>query len=275
MWSGTTLTNFSGSIIGAHQKIDRTAANYLRSLVKNPQDFPTTKDILHFEGKNGPDGIKSKSPAKDEPFHFYNPFDEDDTELIEHMRRHYDELVRQLKKGSPERAAFDAAWLAHTIVDGLTPAHHFPYEEKLVEITGSKKNREGRDSIKNKIIMPGDTVQEKLKSNWQMWGIKGLMSTHGFFEIGVGFMIAPISMKSGKPTDSDLELLAEVGYEEMFKRAAREIALLDMYDRFLESGWKPKLARDVRNTLGPVCVKTVCLAWYSAMRDAGLLKGKK
>ena len=274
MWSGTTLNNKSGSVIGAHQKIDRAARKYLGKITDGNDGFPTTKDILHFEGKNGPDGIKSKSPAKDEPWHFYDPFDEEDTQLLGHMRDHYDELVKQLKKGSPERAAFDAAWLAHTVVDGLTPAHHFPYEEKLAEIRGGEA-MDSRDSIKTKVIMPGDTMTEKLRSNWKMYGFGGLLSMHGLFEIGIGFILAPLSMKTGKPTEGDLDVLIEFGHEEYFKRAAREIALLDMYDRFHKTGWSPKLVRDVRNELGPTIIKTVCLVWYSAMRDAGLLRGRR
>jgi hypothetical protein len=274
MWSGTTLTNYSGSIIGAHQKVDRVARRLLLDITDNANDFPKIRDILHFEGKNGPDGIKSKSPAKDEPWHFYDPFDPDDTVLLDLMEGHYDELVWQLKKGSAERSAFDAAWLAHTVVDGLTPAHHFPYEEKLEEIRGGE-GLETRDSIKSKVIMPGDSLKEMFKNNWSMYGFGGLLSMHGFFEIGVGILLAPISLQQGRPTPADLELLNELGYQEIFKRAAREIALLDMYDRFHERGWSVKLSRDVRNHLGPIMVKTVCLVWFSAMREAGLLRGKK
>lgn len=274
MWSGTTLTNFSGSVIGAHQKIDRTAYKYLQDIVTKTDGFPTLRSIMHFEGKNGPDGIKSKSPARDEPWHFYDPFDEDDTELLSYINTHYKELVKQLKKGSPERAAFDAAWLAHAIVDGLTPAHHFPYEERLAEIRGGDGN-ETRDSIFAKVVMPGETVRAKLQSNWAMYGFGGLMSMHGMFEIGVGMIMAPLSMKKGSPSEGDIESMIELGYEEYFKRAAREIALLDMYDRFHDRGWSPKLVRDIRNYLGPVIIRTVCLVWYSAMRDAGLLKEKR
>ncbi len=272
MYSGSTLTNKSGAILGAHQKIDRVAYKHLQLQV-NLISFPEIRDILHFEGKNGPDGIKRKSPAKDEPWHFYDPFDEDDTQLLELIRKHYDELVRQLKKGSPERAAFDAAWIAHAIVDGLTPAHHFPYEEKLLELRG--ESIATRDSIRNKLIIPGDTMSDSMRKNWAMWGIKGLMSMHGFFELGVAVLIAPIKMNTSRLRPSDIDTLIEVGYEEVFKRAAREIALLDMYDRFHERGWTIKLSRDVRNHLGPIMARTVTLVWYSALRDAGLLRGKK
>jgi hypothetical protein len=273
MYSGTTLTNFSGAVVGAHQKIDRVAYKYLTKITNNKSGFPTLRDILHFEGKNGPDGIKRKSPAVDEPWHFYDPFDEDDSQLLELIEGHYNELVKQLKKGAPERAAFDGAWIAHAIVDGLTPAHHYPYEEKLEELGGGGLHT--RDSFKNKLFIAGDTKRESMKKSWALWGAGGLISTHVLFEIGIAMIIAPLSVRSAKPSDGDIEQLIEVGYEEYFKRAAREIALLDMYERFLKRGWTPRLIRDVRNELAPIMMKTVSLVWYSAMRDAGLLRTKK
>lgn len=272
MYAGLTLTNYSGAVVGGHQKIDRAAYNYLKKISPDMSGFPTKRDILHFEGKNGPDGIKRKSPARDEPWHFYDPFDEDDTQLLDLLELHYAELVRQLKKGSPERAAFDSAWLAHAVVDGLTPAHHYPYEEKLVELRGGGIHE--RDTIKDKLIITGDNRKESLMKNWQMWGPGGLLSSHVLFEVGIAFIIAPLSLKTAIPSEGDIKLLVDYGYEEYFKRASREIALLDMYERFLKAGWTPKLIRDVRNELVPTIVKTVCIIWYSAMRDAGLLRGK-
>ncbi len=274
MYSGSTLTNFSGAIFGAHQKIDRVAFKFLQKLIQEKKGFPDIKDVLHFEGKNGPDGIKRKSPAKDEPWHFYDPFDEDDTELILVIEKHYNELVKRLKNGSPERSAFDAAWLAHAVVDGLTPAHHYPYEEKLAELRGSD-DLQTRDSLINKVVIPGKTKKDSLKKNWAMWGVGGLMSMHAMFEVGVAFILAPLSIKVAEPSPGDINVLIEHGYKEMFKRSAREIALLDMYNRFNKSGWTRKLIREVRNELAPVVIKTVTLIWFSAMRDAGLLKGKK
>ncbi len=64
MYSGTTLTRFSGRVIGTHQKVDRVARKQLATLVKNRNIFPSATKILVFEGKNGPDAIKRKSPAK-------------------------------------------------------------------------------------------------------------------------------------------------------------------------------------------------------------------
>src|SRR5436190_16657511 len=126
MYSGTTLTKLSGRLMGAHQKIDRIARRHLTTLTDTDVPFPTIKNILHFEGKNGPDGIKRKSPAQDEPWHFFSPFDDTDSKIVKLINEHYDKLVEQLKADNQERAAFEAAWLAHTLVDGLTPAHYYP-----------------------------------------------------------------------------------------------------------------------------------------------------
>lgn len=274
MWSGTTLTNRSGSITGAHQKIDRVAYRHLLKITAQAPGFPSITQILKFEGKNGPDGIKRKSPARDEPWHFFNPFETGEQELIGYIQRHYNELVEGLKKGDPEKSAFNAAWLAHALVDGLTPAHHYPYKEKLSELRGGESN-DTRDSVKNKLIIPGETVGDSLKKNWAMWGHNGLMSTHGMFELGVAFMLIPLQFPKAVPTEANLNKLTEIGFIEWFERAAREIALLDTYKNFYEKGWSVKLARQVRNHLGPIIIKTICLAWYSAMRDAKLLQGKK
>ena len=273
MYAGTTFTNYSGAIVGAHQKFDRVAYKNLLRIVEDMSKFPSQRDIIHFEGKNGPDGIKRKSPAKDELWHFYDPFDEDDSQLLDIIDSHYVELVRQLKKGSPERAAFDTAWLAHAIVDGLTPAHHYPYEKKLTELRGGGLHE--RNSIKNKIMIKGDTRRDSFKKNWSLWGSEGLISMHVMFEVGVALILSPLHLKTSRPSNGDIEAVISFGYQEYFKRAAREIALLDMYERFLKNGWSPRLIRDIRNELGPTIIKTVTLVWYSAMRDAGLLVTKK
>jgi hypothetical protein len=103
---------------------------------------------LHFEGKNGPDGIKRKSPAKDEPWHYYDPLNPNDTTLLQMIEGHSDNLVKALRRQNNEKAAFEAAWLAHAVVDGLTPAHHYPLEEKIEELWGYPK--ELRQTIREK-----------------------------------------------------------------------------------------------------------------------------
>jgi len=271
MYSGLELTRFSGRVLGAHQKIDSIARRHLNKLLPKESLFPPIGQILHFEGKNGPDGLKLKSPARDEPWHFYAPFNDEDSHILGLIKHHYDLLVEALREGDKERTAFEAAWLAHAIVDGLTPAHHYPYEEKLAELRGGE-SKETRDTKRKKVVMPGDTRRDKVKNNWKMWGAKGLFMTHWWFEFGIATLIKPLNFGEAKPSKTELKHFMELGLNEWFKRTAREIAVLDMYDAYYKKGWTPKLAYQVRHKLGPAIVRTVTLTWYGALCDAGLIE---
>jgi len=262
----------SGRVLGVHQKLDRIARHNLTKILGDDVllVFPSASKILHFEGKNGPDAIKRKSPAHDEPWHYYSPFDEEDSQLISLINDHYNLLVRQLKQGNKERTAFEAAWLAHAITDGLTPAHHYPYEQTLIELRGGK-GIETRTTIKDKLLMPGDTIREMLKNNWKMWGPKGLLTTHSMFEVGIATLIAPWSFSDSSPNEADIENAESLGIIEIFKRTAREIAAMNIYEQYYKRGWTTKLAAEVRQTLMPAIIQTVTLAWYCALVDAGLV----
>ncbi len=271
MYSGTTLHKYSGRLLGAHQKIDRVARRHLEKIIPQGQLFPSARQILKFEGKNGPDGVKRKSPAKDEPWHYFSPFDDDDSQLIELIEHHYETLVQELKADNHERIAFEAAWLAHALVDGLTPAHHYPYEEKLVELRGGQ-GIETRTSYKEKLVMPGDTRRQKAKNNWLMWGPGGLLTSHIFFELGVAALFKPLNFGEAVPKPEQLQEIRQIGVAAWFKRTAREIGVLNMYDTYQRKGWTPKLARQIRQKLGPLIVQTVTLTWYAALVDAGKIE---
>ncbi len=272
MYSGTTLTPISGRLLGAHQKLDRLARASLKTLLgQEDKRFPFVRPILHFEGVNGPDAIKRKSPAKDEPWHYYSPFDETDTQLVDLIGMHYDQLSATLKNGDKVRAAFEAAWLAHAIVDGLTPAHHYPYEEVLTQLRGGAAI-ETRTTVRTKILLPGETRRQQLSNNWKMWGPRGLLTTHGFFEFGVAALITPFSRRQVPINSRDINDLYKYGVLELFRRTAKEISGLDMYSLYYKYGWTPRLARQVRNHLAPAIVKMVTLAWYAAAIDAGIVK---
>lgn len=268
MYSGSTLTPASGRLMGAHQKLDRLARQSLRTALKNNKAFPSSRAILHFEGVNGPDAIKRKSPARDEPWHYLEPFNVSDTQLASLISAHYAKLVAALKDKDEVRTAFEAAWLAHALVDGLTPAHHYPYEQRLSELRGGE-GIETRTTIKGKLVMPGDTALQQATNNWKMWGPRGLLTTHGLFEFGVAFIIAPLSSRRMRLSKHDLAELHEHGVLELFRRKAREVAALDMYERYSHTGWTPNLARQVRKTLAPTIVRMVALAWYSALQESG------
>lgn len=272
MYSGSTLTNVSGNVVGAHQKIDRSARKVLKNFLKEDKLFPSKKMILHFEGKNGPDSAKAKLDGENAPWHFYDPFDPEDGHLIEQIESHYSHLVASLKQKNTERSGFEASWLAHAIVDGLTPAHHYPYEAELEKLRGEAK--ETRDTVFKKIVIPGDGPRDILAKNWEMWGSKGLFSTHALFEMGAAMVIAPMTYRIAQPNKYEIKKIQQIGLPEYFKRVAREVALLSMYDDFYKRGWTSKLTKKVRRELAPKMARTVTLAWFMAAKDAQIATGE-
>ena len=270
MYSGSTLTPLSGRILGAHQKIDRVARRHLKQLAPHCY-FPSIKGILHFEGVKGPDAIKRKSPAKDEPWHYLQPFDTDDKQLIELIETHYQLLVKALKGRDTVRAAFEAAWLAHAVVDGLTPAHHYPYEEKLTELRGGE-SIDTRTTIIKKLVLPGESASHQLSNNWKMWGPRGLFTTHALFEWGVAVLIAPSRLKWKAPAPDKIAAFSGQSLGQWYRQVAQDIARMELYSEYYEAGWTLPLARRIRNQLAPMLMQAVTVIWYGAARDAGVLE---
>lgn len=266
MYSGSTFNKYSGHVLGAHQKIDRMARRQLHHLAPTKK-FPAIKTILHFEGNNGPDGVKRKSPAKDEPWHYIQPFDLKDTQLINIIEEHYTQLVLALRAKDDIRSAFEAAWLAHAVVDGLTPAHHYPYEEKLEELLSGGTIGD-RTTLSKKLIMPGQTVSHQVGNNWKMWGPKGLFTTHAAFEDGVAVLMAPLNKIGLVPTADKIATFKAQSLGNWFRAQAQDVAHMELYDTFYKTGWTIPLARRVRNQLVPVLVQSVALVWYGACLEA-------
>jgi len=269
MYSGSTLTNASGRFIGAHQKIDRLAEKQLYQILGNDKQFPPVNKILHFEGCNGPDGIKRKSPAQDEPKHFIRPYDNKDTELIEIIESHFKRLVASIRQKDEVRIAFEAAWLSHALVDGLTPAHQYPYEEKLSELRDGQ-GLETRNSPKEKLMMPGSTFSKQLSNNWKFWGPKGLFLTHAAFEMGIATMIKPMQFNKSLCQGDDMFLVTSQNIGSWFRETAQEVAKMNMYEEFYKNGWTRNLAIEIKKYLIPIIVRTVTLAWYGAIQQAEL-----
>jgi len=250
--------------MGAHQRIDRFARRHLKKHVPRGLQFPTIRQILHFEGLNGPDGIKRKSPGVDEPWHFIDPYHEGDHAFFDLLDDHIYNLATALREDNPERAAFEASWLAHAVVDGLTPAHHYPFEEKLEELRG--EGIETRTSKRSKMLMPGKSRRHQLKNNWEFWGSKGLMTTHLAFEFGVATTISTARFETTELDEDDIKLLEEKGYEHAFRQILREVAEMKMYEEFTAKGWTRHLAKETRDTLAPLIIKAVVLSWVAAVR---------
>lgn len=253
--------------MGVHQKIDRIARRHVKKHLPDNVSFPNIKDILHFEGKNGPDGLKRKSPGKDEPWHFVDPQDIKKGTLLEDISDHYTNLSTALASENNERAAFEAAWLAHAIVDGLTPAHHIPYEAALAELRGGEHHMT-RDTGYKKAVMPGATRRDVLRNNWKYWGAKGLMNMHLQFEFGVASTIATMRFDT---ISFDEDWLAIKSHDQCMKRflyCLEEISKLDMYGEFALKGWNRRLAKQTRDVLVPEIIRMVMCAWRAAAIEA-------
>jgi hypothetical protein len=259
--------------MGVHQRIDRLARREIVPLLQKRQRFPTIREILHFEGLNGPDGIKRKSPGQDEPWHYLDPTNPDDVNLRQIIADHMHNLTTALAEDNHERAAFEAAWLAHAIADGLTPAHHYPLEEKLEELRGNE-GLETRNTYRKKILMPGKTRRHQIKNNWEFWGAKGVMTTHFTFELGIATTIATARVPNVAPSGNDLVRVKNEGFQVLFEESLQRVVDLKLYEEFFRAGWTRRLARETRTNLVPEIVRSVTLAWYSCAMAADAKKGK-
>lgn len=264
----------SGRIIGAHQKIDRVARRHFQQYMTRSVKFPGINAILHFEGINGPDGIKLKSPGVDEPWHFIDPKDPDDTKLKVTIAMHIKNLATALEANDQIRASFEAAWLSHAVVDGLTPAHHEPYDEILAML---REEAGDATSVREKfIISGGGSAKQFVKNNWEYWGAGGLMTTHTLFEAGVATTIKALKFEDAAPSSNDVVRLRKEGFMPLFDEALRTIAALDMYTAYKRRGWTRNIAQVTRRVLVPIIIKTVILAWLAAYDEVRRKKeGKK
>lgn len=269
MYSGLEFTKYSGQLMGGHQKIDRVARRHLQELLTKKDTFPRIREILHFEGKNGPDGIKIKSPAKNEPWHYFDPLGQDTDEFMKLLKIHYEGLIRELKQKNTERAAFEAAWLAHAAVDGLTPAHHYPFAEKISELRGGADNST-RTSYKKKLVFTGKTKRETAKNMIKAYGPRGLYMAHWLYEFGFGFIVKPLRFPDARPKTRDINLIKRLGYQDYYLKQAQVIAKKNMFESYLKDGWTSKLSRQTREELAPLMVRTITLLWYMAAQEAGI-----
>ncbi len=262
MFSTTTIiknAKFSGRIIGTHQQLDRAARQILTRYLPPQCNFPTAREITYFEGMRGPDGLKRKSPGVDDPSHM---LDDAEHQLVQQIDNHYYNLAQALRQANPERAAFEAAWLAHKITDGLTPAHHYPLSSAKAELMTNKEFvKLFGEPVKG--IMHGNSALETARNNWLYWGAGGVMTRHVAYEYGVAMLVAGLPQKALQPQieHTEFELL---DLRTIFYHALEKVQHLKMYDRFLADGWTTDLAYDTKDLLLPEIVKAITLAWHSA-----------
>ncbi len=302
MFSTTAIakgTKFSGRVMGTHQRLDQAARRSLGQILPHGKYFPSSKEIVHFEGIRGPDGLKRKSPGVDEPSHMltnkeflkgskiskseadlHSPAMEsghenlDERSVLTMILDHKWNLVQALRDKNHVRAAFEAAWMAHMIVDGLTPAHHFPLSDVKDELMTDKEfMKVFGQPIKG--LMHGRSTMETLRNNWLYWGAGGHMSKHIAYEYGV------LTITAAKPPRAlevsiDPKDLEQLDTEQIFRNAYDRVCGFKMYDRFLAEGWTTELAFETMSKLLPEIIRVITLGWYAAAAEAyHLPKGGK
>lgn len=276
-------SKLSGKIIGTHQQLDQAARQFLARQLPRGRYFPNQKEIIHFEGSRGPDGLKRKSPGEDEPSHMLilsadttvdgliklaqsdAPLT-DFPSLIQLIMDHRWNLVRALKRHDDLRAAFEAAWLAHYVTDALTPAHHFPLSDAKDELMTNKEFvKIFGEPIKG--IIHGRNGLETARNNWLYWGAGGYMTKHVAFEYGTAIITAALPRRALAPKVAKTEF-RQVDTLVTLLSSLQKIDRLKMYDEFRAEGWTTKLALETKNMLLPEIVRAIALIWYSAVEEA-------
>ncbi len=269
MYSGFITSKRIVPAVGVHQRFDVAAYRMIASYFAE-DTFPSLKQLMHFEGMNGPDGLKVKSPGHHEPGHLYNP-ETGGGDIPRLITDHYRQLVESLRTKDLVRAGFDAAWLAHYICDGLTPAHHFPLDADMAKQSEHSKRIPRR--YKYTVIVPGINVIDTIRRSWAIWGGKGLLTTHFNFEVGVAAALVGFRLKA--PLDHDrLAKARSSGLLPFFTEEAKSVATLEMYETFYLSGWNAELAQMVKHRLAPQITQTIAIAWLLAYLEAGLESAK-
>lgn len=268
MYAGFVTTKHVIKRLGIHQRFDIAAYTMVESYFR-PGSFPAVKQILHFEGINGPDGLKVKSPGQADPSHFYDPL-HDKGELPVHIAGHYRGLVEALTERDMVRAAFESSWLAHYVVDGLTPAHHQLLEDEIARICGGQVPLKGIV----KYVASGEGKFDSLKKNWAIWGGKGIFATHQNFEVGIAVALLGRPGKT-RLDDAKLARARRIGLLPFFKEEARQTAKLGVYERFQEKGWTGEMAGIVKNQIAPQATQAVGIAWLLAYLEAGAQEVKQ
>jgi len=266
VYAGTTFRVKSGRVMGVHQRVDRLARKKVKHLDFDTVHFPKIANILHFEGKNGPDGIKSKSPSVDEPWHFVDPEGSITQQLYVDIKNHIHNLTTALACNEGERAAFEAAWLSHAIVDGLTPPHQYPLSEKIEELWG--KPKEDRTTVLDKSFIKGANSRDTLSRNWKYWGAGGVWTAHYLFEWGFAAAVSSSRFNDVMIDESLRNQVDLTGFIATYKIIVEEVYSLNMYEEYYKQGWSRHLANLSREKLMPLLINAVALAWYAADQGA-------
>jgi hypothetical protein len=264
MFSRTILADKRTEKISTHQRLLRAARRQTISLLPPRAYFPSAKQLVHFEGKNGPDGLPSKHAVQDYPHEFIDP-NVDDRALVNDVMDHLHQLKVSYHKHDEVRTAFELAWVEHLVVDGLTPAHHQPFQDQIKTI--DPRTIDETNSILKRIFTPGDGTIDTLKRNYKRLGPGGIGSSHILFEAGIELIVMPLPAKRlmSAPSKSAIQSARRGHFPELYLEGVHRVNDLHIFERYLAKGWTPDLADDTRRVLLPECVKMITLAWLSVI----------
>jgi len=252
--------------ISAHQRLIRASRHAIMPYLPPKATFPSAQQIIHFEGKNGPDGLASKHAVSDAPSDFINP-KKLNGPLFNEIKDHIYNAHIAVKRQNDIRLNFELAWLSHLVIDGLTPAHHQPLKEQLKTID-SRTEEEVNSRIKRVVYTSSDPI-EALVNNWKRLGPRGIGTNHVTFETGIDFLIMPLTPRylAGKitVTTAQLKKVKSGHFLDLYKKAILKIDSANLFERYEQSSWTTNLATDIRELLIPTAIHMVVLAWLAAI----------
>lgn len=125
---------------------------------------------------------------------------------------HHRNLCR--RSDNRQRAAFEAAWIAHAITDGLTPAHHYPLSDKIEELWVSQKKS---DSARRKISFAATLIAKPSERTGSTGVPKEFLRRMSLFELGIATSIKP--HVSPMPDEQWLLHAESIGIAALFGRS--------------------------------------------------------
>lgn len=246
------------SATGIHPESSDPAKNTPQTNVDTPKS--------HAKSQPSSYGPSSKTPSRTPPDASKPPKSDDSRSVPEMIVDHRWNLVQALRRHDATRAAFEAAWMAHMIVDGLTPAHHFPLSDVKDQLMTSEEMMHiFGQPVKG--VIRGRSLMETVRNNWLYWGAKGFMSQHVAYEYGVAMIAATLPHRT-MASRIDPQNLFESDFWQTYCNSVKLIQQYKMYERFCQEGWTTELAYDTKNILLPEIVKNIAAGWYSAIQEA-------
>ncbi|MBP6005741.1 hypothetical protein KA531_02470 [Candidatus Saccharibacteria bacterium] len=238
---------------GIHQKMDKIAYQVMtkyanQELGAGQYFFPELRDVIYFEGYNGPDGLKVKKGSKKyDKHHLWEP-KTGQGYLMEWIEHHYHSLVATLNNQDTIDSGFEASWLAHYLGDIVTPAHH--YSKDLLYTEGKLANQKFGVKLKE---------QYRVTKNF---------TDHIIFESGIASSLVMKRFNHIEFSQEILKSLENIGVTATINNLALSIQDQGLYEQYLKKGWSPKLYQLIREQVVDQGIQLISAIWYFALLES-------